>query len=112
MGWVKGAAGGRLVSAGLAGEVARVTVPRSHTGHCDGRGGTNASYVPPLAFHPLRSSRARDKASRCEDTREENATRRLVGEINTANVRRSELRLIVNEGESIAPARREKRERQ
>lgn len=85
-----------------AGEVARVTVRRSHTGHCDGRGGTNAhtfTFLRSVSSAPL--SRARETPSRCEDTREKNATSLVTRrEIRCGG----ELRLIVNGGESIAPA--------
>lgn len=58
-----------------AGEVARVTVRRSHTGHCDGRGGTNAhtfTFLRSVSSAPLsraRARRRRDVRTRARRTR-------------------------------------------
>lgn len=63
--------------------VARVSVPRSHTGHCDGRGGTNAyitrSYSVPFR-HPLRY---RSDVAMRGHARERNDATSPAGDVNT-----------------------------
>lgn len=58
-------------------------------------------HVPPFRFIRSVVARARETPSRCEDTREKNAT----SLVTRREIRRGgEPRLIVNGGESIAPA--------